>query len=101
MWYIGSDNLVQIVGLYNVLTGAYVNTATIVGQLYDSADTAVDDPITFTADGAGTGNYNGTLPATVTAELTEGAYYYLEITITSGDNQLIVRYNRKASYKGG
>lgn len=34
MWYLDTDNVIRIVGLRNVVTGAYVNNATVTGILY-------------------------------------------------------------------
>ena len=34
MWYVDTDNVIRVVGLRNVVTGAYVNNATVTGRLY-------------------------------------------------------------------
>ena len=38
-WWINSDNVIQVIGLKDARTEAFINGATITGQLYDDAAT--------------------------------------------------------------
>lgn len=102
-WYIGSDNLVTLTGLYDQLGAAYVNDAdSIIGKFFaytDSGESAqIGSDITFSYVTASDGNYQGVLPNNTA--MTQGTMYYLKITITEGEYILIQKLMGRAQYRG-
>jgi hypothetical protein len=84
--YLANDNLVQIVGLQDVAAPAteYINSATVVCTIRDSAGNAVAGATNIPCQyqGGSNGIYNGVVEDTVT--LVEGAYYTAVIDASSG-----------------
>jgi len=99
-WWIDSDNAVQITGLKDVVTGSYINNATVTATMTDSSGSAVSGvgTINFTYISGSDGNYAGEVPAA--AELTDGQQYTLTVTAAGGGFQLVVKVTRRAAYKG-
>ena len=98
---IGSDNLVELEGLKNEQTGAYVNTATVSMVLRNAALELIsgEEAISLGYVLESNGDYKGTLPSSLT--LTSGARYFLDVTATVGE---IVRFDRipcRAQYAAG
>ena len=82
--YVSNDNLVEIIGLQNAASDAYLNGATVTFTLKDSADAAVTGAttISMTYVSGSSGDYRGTLADTVS--LTADAKYTCEITADGG-----------------
>lgn len=81
--YLENDNLVALSGLKNVVTGAYVNTATVRLTLTDmggSVVPGVDDVVMQYQEGSD-GDYYGIIQDTVS--LTD-SYYMAEVTADAG-----------------
>jgi len=99
-WWIDSDNVVQITGLKDVVTGNYINDATITATMADKNGNAVSGvgTITFTYTSGSNGDYCGEVPAA--AGLTDGEQYTLTITAVGGGFQLVLKVTRRAAYKG-
>ena len=79
--YIGNTINVEIEGLQNAASEAYINDATVVFDLKDASGVvgSQDDvSMPYVADSHG--NYLGVLPSTVS--LTAGTTYYVAITAT-------------------
>lgn len=93
----GSDNLVSLTGLFDIVSNAYVNNATVQGVLTDSAGATVTT-ITLTYVASSNGNYQGLLPASVTAALEIGPMYQMTITATSGSTVFIDRQGHQVDY---
>lgn len=98
-WFINSDNLVQITGLKNVATDAFLNSATVTAQVKDAAGTNVGGAITFVYVAASDGDYNGSIPNATALLLTDGDPYTLEITIIDSGLKSFIKVVRTAKYK--
>jgi len=97
--YINSDNLIQLDALRLAADGTYVNDATVTFTLKD-ADEAVmtgANTVSMPYVAGSNGRYQGTIQSTVS--LAVGAKYYLEVTGTSGENNLFKRITCYARYK--
>ena len=80
--YVSSDNLLQITGLKNRLTDAYLNSATITANVNDLTGTLVEGPVTLSYVAASNGNYAGTVPDH--AALQVGSRYDVIISVNGG-----------------
>ena len=89
VYYISSDMTEKITGLS--AGGSYLNTATITYALKN----AIGDTLA-----GGTGNYTAPIESTVTTLMSEGATYYLHVTIVSGNYNAFFRLERWANYAG-
>lgn len=79
--YIENDNLLQLNGLKNEATGAYVNDAVVTGRLKDETGADVSGqswPVTLQYVAASNGNYRVTLEETLS--LVVGKKYVAEVT---------------------
>ena len=81
------------------VTGEYVNDADVTANLTDTGGTSLG---TFTLDyvSGSSGDYRGTLAASVAADLTACANYIVEITATSGDSIEFRRETHLCEYRG-
>lgn len=95
-----NDNLVEVLGLTNAATGAFIDSATVTCSLVDSAGSPVTGAtnISLITLGSG-GDYRGTIPDTASIERSDT--YVAQITADGGaglmgyweiDAQSIVRY---------
>jgi hypothetical protein len=101
MWWINSDNVVQINGLTDVRTSDYVNNATITGQLKDLAAsqvpvsltriTNVTTVVTTTAHGWSTGD------KVIVAGVTPSSFNVSEVAITKIDATSFTYVNTAAN----
>lgn len=99
MWWIDSDNIIRIIGLQDTRTDAYINNATITGQLHNEAGEHVGGAISFSYVAGSDGDYTGLLPHSVV--LTLEAFYTLEVTmVNTSAEQVFLKIYRQASYKG-
>lgn len=82
---IGEDVLVEWRAAKNSATDEFVNDATMRFTLKDAADADVSGAVNLTMDyvAGSDGIYQGTLPASVTSGLTEGATYWVVPETTS------------------
>jgi len=99
-WYLGSDNVIEVVELIDQQTGNEINdatvTATLIGPDGEAVEGAEDVPVAPTGDG---GNYQGNLPNTL--ELKEDWNYTLETTIQHGNAKLVHRLKGLAAFYRG
>lgn len=98
MLAISSDNIVTVSGLFDVVTSSFLNDATVAGAILNSAGSTV---ATFSLSYiSGTnGNYRGTITAAVSATLTAGTTYTLQVTATSTSGVVLVdRDSHVANY---
>lgn len=97
--YIGEDMAIQMTGLRNVITGSYINDATMTYTLKTPSDAAVTgaSAISMPYVAASSGNYRGTMDASVAATLTAGSEYWLEITVSGS---VFRRIACTAQYRG-
>lgn len=80
---IGSDNVVIAANVLDILNdGTAVLDATGSGELLNADGTSLDT-FTYTYDGSET-RYEAVIPASVTEDLTEGAYYTIKTTFLDG-----------------
>ena len=98
-WWIGSDNMLEVDGLTNNLTGAYINDATVSCQMKTDAGANEGSSFSLSYVAASNGTYRGVFTDTDAADLTDGATYYCEITITGDTYKLIIRVKYIARYK--
>lgn len=98
-WQINSDMTVTLEGLKDSL-GAYLNTATVSGQLKDGA-TPIGGSLSFTYVPASNGNYVAELPAATVASLIEDRQYSMLITATAGGDTITIEVRRLARYRRG
>jgi len=82
--YVGEDMAIKMTGLKNVITGSYVNDATMTYTLKTAAGVAVTgaSAISMPYVAASSGDYRGTMDATVSATLSADTLHYLEITVS-------------------
>ncbi len=100
--WIGEDLNVALTGLVDAVSGSYLNTATVTFALKEDSGTAV-------AGGTGTcayvsasdGNYRGILDSAITATLTAGQQYRVEITFDQSNYEGFRRLEYVAQYRGG
>lgn len=101
---IGVDNLVEVSGLVLATDGTtYVNDATVTFTLTDEDHVEITDAtdVAMAYVAASNGKYQGTLPYTVTANLTKGASYWLFIEgVKAGRTVLYERHDCVANYAG-
>jgi hypothetical protein len=93
---VGTDNVISLSSLFDNLATAFVNTATVSGELLAPDGTSL---YTFSLDyvDQSDGDYQGVIPATVT--LTPGTTYYVLATATTdGGNQVTFRGTAVAEY---
>ena len=77
--YVGNDNQVKLTGLYDENTSAYVNDATVTGQVYEAdGSTAIGSSFTLTYVSASNGDYIGT--AQDTLSLTAGQRVVVQVS---------------------
>jgi hypothetical protein len=95
---IGEDNNVLLENCANEYTGAYLNAATVSAQLRTSSGTPIGSSVTMTYQTGTNGHYLGVIDRAVTATLTDGTLYYVDITITSGLYDGFRRLERYAQY---
>ena len=98
-FYITTDNVIHVRGLKDVVTGEYINDATITATLYTSGDAEVagaDDIAVAYIEGT-LGDYAGQIPDTIT--LTDGDEYYALITISGEGFITTVKVTRDAGYR--
>jgi hypothetical protein len=84
--YILNDTVVELQGLANGITGAYVNDATVsvtITDLAGAATTGISLPVTMSYVAASDGIYRGVLDKALV--LTGTLSYFAEITATNGD----------------
>ncbi|MGH8626450.1 MAG: hypothetical protein ACREYC_14670 [Gammaproteobacteria bacterium] len=80
--YLANDNLLELQGLTNAASGAYVNDATVTATVVDKNGANVAGgswPLTLAYVAASNGKYRGTLQETLT--LTEGQDYTAKVTV--------------------
>lgn len=104
---IGSDNVVTLKdpttgnGLYDSVAAAYVNSATVTGQLLNADETAVaGSGFTLAYVAASNGVYRGVLTNAVTSLLTQGGEYIVQVTAVNGSYQLVLQLECVADYAG-
>jgi len=93
---IASDNIVTLTDLLDD-AGAYVNTATVAGKLFDVTASTTLATFTLTSSST-TGDYSGTLSSTDTDSLTAGKTYLLQITASTTASTLVKRQEHCAHY---
>lgn len=86
--FIGEPNDVVVEALKNDATGAYVNDATITGQVRTSGDSPtsgsrVGSVFNVNYITASNGNYRGTFPSNEASSLTEDTTYWVWVTASS------------------
>jgi hypothetical protein len=98
-WWINTDTAIIVDELQRVLTGAYVNDATVTAKLMlESTEVVVTgaEAIDCAYVAASDGKYVGTLPNTLA--LTAETRYILELTIVGPSYKLVERLAREARY---
>ena len=83
--YIGNDSIVELTGLYDQLTGNYVNNASVQCTVFDANGGALANvgwPIALNYLAASNGVYQGIIPATI--QLAEASGYRAQVIATSG-----------------
>ena len=94
---LGSDNLVSLTGLLDVVTSLYVNAATVSAVLTDATATVITT-ITLVYITSSNGNYQGILPASITSTLANGVIYFVTVTATASGITWVDRQAHAASY---
>jgi hypothetical protein len=98
---VGSDTLITVSDLTTASSGVNDNSATVTMTLRDSSLNAVSgaSALTCTYVTSSDGNYQGTIPSTVT--IVEGAKYWLDVSIVNGTNDVIGRHRCVGAYYDG
>lgn len=104
--YVGSDNLLYLLGLTDQASGTFVTNAAVAANLWDAgrqnqiagpiALSYVAGPLTVNGNTYADGNYRGQLPAS--AALSPDTRYLLELTATASGNTLFKRIPLLAEY---
>lgn len=100
-WWIGSDNLIWIKQLRDVVEPTtYINNATVTAVLTDSDGQEVTGASSIALEhvSGSDGEYVGQIAASVS--LTKGAQYTATVTIVGGGFTLVRQIVRTAAYKG-
>ena len=101
---IGSDNVLELSGVKDAVTDAYIDSGSGAGVLKDSLGATVTGAgaLTLTnVDGSTTGNWYVTITDTIAATLTEDSTYTLETTLTDDSGNVVLlttRYIAKKYY---
>jgi len=98
---IGSDTVVTLKGLYDVVGESFVSTATLAFTVKDATNGSPVTGLTNIAMPyvAGTqGTYRGLAPAAATAALSEADYFVEVHATTTGGNILVDRLAQRAAY---
>lgn len=85
--FVGNDMVLELTGLRNSITGAYVNGATVTVHLRTRAGVDVTGatwPLSMPYVAASSGDYRCELPSGLS--LTAGAYYIAQIAVVDGAN---------------
>jgi len=96
--YINEDNSVKVSDLRDGDNQGLINDATVTYVLKDSGGSTVGTG-TLTYTSGSHGEYKAVIDKAVTAGLTEGARYYLEITMASGTRDGFRRIPLTAKYR--
>lgn len=95
--YIGEDNLVEWIGLYDNALKEYVNDATVTFELKPVAGGAAVESGSMSYVEDSNGKYRGTIEDDTS--LTDGTEYFLEVTASaSGDRIGFRKVRYKAKY---
>jgi len=87
--YLANDNLLVVRALKNRATGAYINNATVTGELLTLAGTQVSGqtwPMTFAYVPDSDGEYHGVFEDSLA--LTLGESYRVKITVDAGSDRI-------------
>ena len=98
--FINSSNTVKLSSLYDLVSAGYENAATVTFTLRDQYEAVVSgaEDVSMPYVASSDGNYRGTLPSGVTADLTEGAEYYLDVAVVKGSKRHTKRVVCVAKY---
>jgi hypothetical protein len=96
--FIGADMNVYYDGASVASTGSYLNAGTCTYALKNAAGTSVGTG-TLSYVASSNGNYRGTIESTVTANLSEDAEYFLEITFAETPYNDFRRIAMRAAYR--
>lgn len=97
---VGNDQTLLVQSVYNEITAAYINDATVTATLKKKDTTTVSGqswPLTLDYVAASNGNYRGNLSNLL--ELRPHTVYVIEITIVSGSFKAFYRFDRRADYR--
>jgi hypothetical protein len=87
-WFIGSDQLLEVSGLKDPVTGLYVNNATVRATMYEADGTTAilgqAWPLVLSYVLASDGNYNGILEDG--RELVDGRFYWIDLEADAGSD---------------
>jgi hypothetical protein len=70
--FVENDNLLQLIGLIDQSSGAFLNAATVEGNILDRSGVVVVGPITMTYVANSNGNYQGVVPSTAGLTVSHG-----------------------------
>jgi hypothetical protein len=90
--YVGNDNLIELIGAQDEVTGSYLNLASCTFSVCDEAGVVIAENIPMSYVDLSNGRYLGTLQSTVS--LATGSMYYVEITLRQGE--LVGRWRQAA-----
>lgn len=98
--YINEDNIVELSGVTDALTGEYVNDATVMYDLKDADGNIISNLSNVVMDYVtGTnGVYRGVIPSTT--DISEKRIYYVEITAIAGVRDAFRRIKCEGLYRG-
>lgn len=98
--WIGTDTVIHVEGLKDVVSDTYENGATITANVYDDDGAAVSGAtnISIAYISSSDGDYAGEIQNTVT--LTERATYTITLTIAGASYTTTYKLRREAAYKG-
>lgn len=83
--YIGNDNLITLKGLYDVVAGAYANSATVTWTItHNGGPNIASGTLTYVAGSRGT--YTGVIEEDV--NFTGHPHYHLNVTADAGSDRI-------------
>jgi hypothetical protein len=99
--FIGNDQSIELTGLQDAISEAYINDASVTATVKTKEGVAVTGqswPLTLAYVAASDGNYRGNLEDGL--ELIEATMYVIEVTADCGGDVIgFWRFNRQAVYR--
>jgi hypothetical protein len=98
-FYRMNDQYVEITGLKDTITDAFVNTATVTATLYNRNGVAMENFTDISLDylAASNGNYRGFISEAFNAAV--GSDYTLVLEVVSGSNNLRAEYDAEVTVR--
>lgn len=98
-FFVSTDNLVEVLGVYDEAGKAYVGDATVTARLMSADASSTLSTVTCTVYEAARGNYRGQFDDSVS--VVKGTKYLLEVVIQKATTKTTIRQEVHAAYYKG